>query len=1290
METMRRLSRQEEAQLSTIAHSGLGGLFQAQMDEDFTLLYANDTYYDLHGYTREQMERELGNRAIGLIHPEEAGRINKLLAQAQARGEKKVSFEYRVRRRDGQVVWVQLSARMFMDRQPATLSGMILDITGKKTVEAQLDRSEERLQIAIRQAGIGLWEYNIPGKRIYPVAASSQREKDAQTFDNVPESMVEAGYVHPNSVQDYLAMYDALQRGEPSAEAVVQVKSPEGPFHWERIHYTTILDEGKPIRAVAVTEDVSAQKYAEHRYTQEEQLREMLSVDVLISAKMDLTANTVGDLWSGKEKPPPLRQVGTCDELLDLLGDYLASPEERKKCRERYRRARLLEDYREGRHTISTEFRCVNFSGEILWTNINATLMEDPETGNIVLFGYIRDIDKRKKAELALLERAEKDGVTGLYNKSTIESMVRAAIREGRRKEGQCALLVLDMDNFKQINDRYGHLHGDKLLGEMGRLVQAAFQSKSLAGRIGGDEFLLFLEEVPNERWVFEQTDTLCKSLALSYETERDRVAVSASIGVAFAPRRQAEFEKLFSQADSGLYHAKKQGKGRYSCHQDQRYFDGDGEVTAQQCPAKAHVGKACMVDELEELIVVIDAENHDMLYMNAPAKQAFQVEASEYLGTKCYKLLQGFSQPCVFCQNHLPTSQGFQFWENQNAKLHKPFAIRDKIIQWGGRPARLEVFHPQPVREEGQSMEQFLLETVGFLLSADSADRAIQGILERLGQFYCADRCYFVRAKEGDQAFAASHQWLRAGIPAPNLGRANEGARWLAHLSRQHVVACRDIETLRLVFPEKYTEMKAKEVQSFYAVALLEEGALRGYLGLENPRERLDTTTLLISTSYFLLGELNKREQKARCEFLQDHDGLTGCLNWQKYNETLMDFRWDAATSLGVLRGDINHLEDINRCWGCEEGNRLVAETGRILREQMGAEHVYRTGGDSFSVLWPDVSYDKFSRQATACRAELARESPGKVALGWTWGDQNTTVADMIRHAGEALRLDKQVWGCKKKSPADTMRRNVEEAIAQGRFQIYLQPKAEVATGRIQGAEALVRYQDDTHGLVFPDKFIPLLERAGLIRCIDLFVLEAVCKTLHRWKTNGMEPIPISLNFSRATLLEEGILEEINALANRYQVDRSLLEIEITETISDVERQVLGEISRDIIGDGYRLSLDDFGAQYSNLSILSSLELSELKIDKSIINDLYSNPNTRLVVENLIQICRQLGIDSVAEGVEETEQLQVLESLGCTYAQGYLYNKPIPVRDFERKYLLSGVREKRYPYPRPARVSGE
>ena len=146
--------------------------------------------------------------------------------------------------------------------------------------------------------------------------------------------------------------------------------------------------------------------------------------------------------------------------------------------------------------------------------------------------------------------------------------------------------------------------------------------------------------------------------------------------------------------------------------------------------------------------------------------------------------------------------------------------------------------------------------------------------------------------------------------------------------------------------------------------------------------------------------------------------------------------------------------------------------------------------------------------------------------------------------------------------------------------------------------------------------------------------------------------------------------MEKIKAVSDRYGVERSLLEIEITESKGEMDRSVLKTISRQLIGAGYCLSLDDFGAEYSNISILSAIPLKELKFDKSVINDLYSNPTTRLLIANLIRVCQEIGVDSVAEGVEEPEQLELLKSFGCTYAQGYLFNKPIPVPDFVRKYL--------------------
>ena len=164
---------------------------------------------------------------------------------------------------------------------------MWTDATARKAMEDRLRRSEERFQIAVRQAGISVWEYDIPARRLYSSVSTQGHGEACPVVEQVPQSLIDSGYVHPSGVKEFQGMHEALHRGEPTASCVVQVRSPQGGYRWERIHYTTLFDDRRrPVWAVAIVEDVSDQKYAERRCMQEEQLREMLSVDVLISGKV--------------------------------------------------------------------------------------------------------------------------------------------------------------------------------------------------------------------------------------------------------------------------------------------------------------------------------------------------------------------------------------------------------------------------------------------------------------------------------------------------------------------------------------------------------------------------------------------------------------------------------------------------------------------------------------------------------------------------------------------------------------------------------------------------------------------------------------------------------------------------------------------------------------------------------------------------------------------------------------------------------------------------------------------
>ncbi|MFR1233845.1 MAG: EAL domain-containing protein [Evtepia gabavorous] len=279
------------------------------------------------------------------------------------------------------------------------------------------------------------------------------------------------------------------------------------------------------------------------------------------------------------------------------------------------------------------------------------------------------------------------------------------------------------------------------------------------------------------------------------------------------------------------------------------------------------------------------------------------------------------------------------------------------------------------------------------------------------------------------------------------------------------------------------------------------------------------------------------------------------------------MAFSNDVSSSLGVLRADVNQLAELNQRRGKEAGDRMVCHVAQVLRRRFGPGNVYRINGDEFVVFRTDVTYRKFAGDVEACQQLLEEQAPGRWpsagpgptktfrSRGWSTTRERPSSWKKQRHGkGKGAWGQQAFWG-------------LEEAFAKGHFHIYLQPKAEIASGRIRGAEALIRYRDDQHGVVGPDKFIPQLERSGLIRHIDLFVLEEVCRTLRRWREQGVEPIPISLNLSRYTLMEKGILARINGITSRYQVDRRLLKLEITESIGDVERRILEEISREIVG---------------------------------------------------------------------------------------------------------------------------
>lgn len=247
------------------------------------------------------------------------------------------------------------------------------------------------------------------------------------------------------------------------------------------------------------------------------------------------------------------------------------------------------------------------------------------------------------------------------------------------------------------------------------------------------------------------------------------------------------------------------------------------------------------------------------------------------------------------------------------------------------------------------------------------------------------------------------------------------------------------------------------------------------------------------------------------------------------------------------------------------------------------------------------------------------------------------------------------------KKSIEDDM----HKALLNHEFVMYLQPKHSISSGRIIGAEALVRWMHPVHGMVSPGEFIPVFEKNGFILKLDCFIWEEACKKIKGWIDAGVTPVPISVNISREYVNSFDVITKLTELVKKYRIPMKLLELEITESAdgSGVE-----EIVVKMKEAGFTMLMDDFGSGYSSLNMLKSTPFDVLKIDRGFLEEFMDSDRGRKIIQHTISMSRDIGLDIIAEGVETVEQAKFLSDCGCDAAQGFYYSKPLPAAEFDKR----------------------
>ncbi|WP_161539659.1 sensor domain-containing protein [Paramagnetospirillum kuznetsovii] len=434
---------------------------------------------------------------------------------------------------------------------------------------------------------------------------------------------------------------------------------------------------------------------------------------------------------------------------------------------------------------------------------------------------------------------------------------------------------------------------------------------------------------------------------------------------------------------------------------------------------------------------------------------------------------------------------------------------------------------------------------------------------------------------------------------------------------------------------------------------------------------------------------ELRRKDEQIRHQAY--HDALTGLPNRALLGDRLehaIEIAQREGRQVAVLFLDLDRFKVVNDSLGHQEGDKLLQSTAlRIQDAVRRSDTVGRLGGDEFIVILSDFE-DTTEVAQVAEKIITSLSLPHDLAGHAVHSSTSIGIAVFPQDArdsnGLLMNADVAMYQAKAAGrgtyrffdPSMTQRAverlemeaSLRRAMENGEFQLFYQPKIHVPTGEVCGAEALIRWRKPDGTLVSPGDFIPVAEETGLIVPIGYWVMEEACRQVAQWRQAGLPPITVSVNLSVRQFRDLDLVDRVQAILNQAGIPGTAIEVELTESavMESPEKAII--TLRQIRDLGLRVSVDDFGTGYSSLAYLKRFPISTIKIDRSFVSDLGTDPEDAAIVQTIIGLARTLKLDVVAEGVETDTQLAFLSEMGCAVVQGFYYSRPVPPEDFAER----------------------
>lgn len=445
------------------------------------------------------------------------------------------------------------------------------DVRELMEVQRQLKISQERYEIALQQARTALWEYDIKEHTIQRI--DNVRGQFSEIFPNegviegVPDALIAQGILFEDSIREIKVMYNKLKEGYKKVSGQLHMRNRNGEERWVEIRCTTIFDEaGRAIKAIGISKDISEQKRLESSYQNERKLQEIMNAGFLSVFEVNITQNRmilIDKEAAAKLSSPP--EEGVYDEILQAALSKI-HPDFQKKVYEKMNCRALHLAYMRGIHTCNVEYR-LKRKGCYHWINASIQLLKKDSSADIFARVFLKDIQAQKEKEEKLQKEVHIDALTGAYNRKGIITHIEELLRQN--PEAISACVSLDIDNFKEVNDTFGHLYGDAVLSETAKKIQKLCRNDTLIGRLGGDEFVAFFPRLQSEEVLMHAAERLQSALVNTYTSGSHIVKTSVSMGISFYPRHGTTFTELYDKADIAMYHCKRNGKNGWTVYHD-------------------------------------------------------------------------------------------------------------------------------------------------------------------------------------------------------------------------------------------------------------------------------------------------------------------------------------------------------------------------------------------------------------------------------------------------------------------------------------------------------------------------------------------------------------------------------------------------------------------------------------------------------------------------------------------------------------------------------------------------